>query len=120
MVKRERTQSEQRRTKRQSKNKRGCFKGSEQAVDNLALTFQRHLQSRFHRNHNNQFLRGSENIKHVMFTDMSRVENCPVVHRGLPPLQIQPSTQSKQRAADIHCCSDWNHISQEVLQDYKP
>lgn len=38
---------------------------SSQADDNLALTFLRHLQSRFNLNHNNQFANRSKNIKHV-------------------------------------------------------
>lgn len=38
---------EQHRTNRQSRNERGRNNGSQQAGDNMALTFLRHLQSRF-------------------------------------------------------------------------
>lgn len=59
--------SERRERKRvpQSQSERDSYNGSQQADDNLALTFRRHLQSRSNLNHNNQFLSRPENIKHV-------------------------------------------------------
>ena len=48
----------------QSKSERDSYNGSQQADDNLTLTFRRHLQSRSNLNHNNQSVSRPENIKH--------------------------------------------------------
>lgn len=50
---------------------RDAVTASQQADDNLALTFLRHLQSRFSRKRDNQFVSGSENIKHRWYLPAS-------------------------------------------------
>lgn len=87
MDKEEREREEAAQNKETEQNKRGSHNSSQQADTNLALTVLRHLQSRFHLNHNNNIHEPpGEYQTCLMFKPIYRVLNCRVACGGLQRL----------------------------------
>lgn len=92
---------------------------SSQADDNLALTFLRHLQSRFNLKHNNQFSDHPENIKHVWYLQPSTRSWTAVCGASCYTDCLAPENREEGTGSRPLRGPDWNDTSKGDLWDYK-